>query len=110
VYVAEVDGVVVGRLSLARDPHLASRHVADLGLMVAEPFRRQGVGRRLLEEAVAWARASGITKLELHVFPWNQAALRLYESFGFEREGYRKAHYERDDGYVDAILMAYRVP
>jgi putative acetyltransferase len=110
VYVAEVDGVVVGRLSLARDPHLASRHVADLGLMVAEPFRRQGVGRRLLEEAVAWARASGITKLELHVFPWNEAALRLYESFGFEREGYRKAHYERDDGYVDAILMAYRVP
>jgi putative acetyltransferase len=110
VYVAEVDGVVVGRLSLARDPHLASRHVADLGLMVAEPFRRQSVGRRLLEEAVAWARASGITKLELHVFPWNQAALRLYESFGFEREGYRKAHYERDDGYVDAILMAYRVP
>ena len=41
----------------------------------------------LLAEAVAWARESGVAKLELHVFPWNEPALRLYESFGFEREG-----------------------
>ena len=32
VFVAEIDGVVVARLSLARDPHPASRHVADLGV------------------------------------------------------------------------------
>ena len=47
-----------------------------------------------------------MTKLELHVFPHNEAAIALYESFGFEREGYRKRHYRRRDGYVDAILMA----
>ena len=50
-----------------------------------------------------------MTKLELHVFPWNEPALRLYESFGFEREGYRKPHYARDDELVDAILMAYLI-
>ena len=107
VFVAEADGVVVARLSLSRDPHPASRHVADLGLMVAADYRRQGIGRMLLDEAVAWARRSGIRKIELHVFPWNVPALRLYESYGFEREGYRARHYERDDEYVDAILMAY---
>jgi RimJ/RimL family protein N-acetyltransferase len=107
VFVAEVDGRIAARLSLARDPHPASRHVADLGLMVAAPYRRRGVGRRLLEQAVAWARESGVRKLELHVFPWNEPALALYESFGFEREGYRKEHYARAGGYVDAILMAY---
>jgi RimJ/RimL family protein N-acetyltransferase len=63
----------------------------------------------LLSEAVAWARASAVRKLELHVFPWNEPALRLYESFGFEREGYRKGHYERDGEHVDAILMALEV-
>ncbi|HXG74963.1 MAG TPA: GNAT family N-acetyltransferase [Gaiellaceae bacterium] len=109
VFVAEDEGRVVGRLSLARDPHPASRHVADFGLMVAASHRRRGVGRRLLAEAVGWARVSGVRKLELHVFPWNEPALRLYESFGFEREGYRRAHYERDGEYVDAILMAYAV-
>jgi len=109
VYVAEDDGRIVGRLSLARDPHPASRHVADLGLMVAASHRRRGVGTALLEQAVAWARRSGVRKLELHVFPWNEPALRLYESFGFEREGYRRAHYERDGELVDAVLMAYLV-
>jgi putative acetyltransferase len=110
VFVAEEDGRVLARLSLARDPHPASRHVADLGLMVAEEARRRGIGRLLLGEAVAWARSAGIHKLELHVFPWNEPALRLYESFGFEREGYRAGQYERDGEYVDAILMAYVVP
>jgi RimJ/RimL family protein N-acetyltransferase len=110
VFVAEAeDGLLVGRLSLARDPHPASAHVADLGLMVAQGWRGRGIGRALLDEAVAWARESGIRKLELHVFPWNEPALGLYESFGFTREGYRKGHYRRAGEDVDAILMAYRV-
>jgi RimJ/RimL family protein N-acetyltransferase len=110
VFVAEDDGVVVGRLSLSRDPNPASRHVADLGLMVAASHRGKGIGTMLLEEAVKWSRVSEIRKLELHVFPWNQPALRLYESFGFEQEGYRKGHYAREDELVDAILMAYLIP
>lgn len=100
---------LVGRLSLGRDPHPASRHVADLGLMVASGHRRRGIGRALLAEAVDWARRSGVRKLELHVFPHNEAAIALYESAGFEREGLRRAHYRRGDEYVDAILMALHV-
>ena len=111
VFVAERvgDGAVVGRLSLARDTHPASAHVADLGLMVAADARRRGVGWALLEAAVDWARGAGVRKLELHVFPWNEPAIALYEKFGFEREGFRKGHYRRADEYVDAMLMAYTV-
>ena len=109
VFVADDEGVIVGRLSVARDPHSASRHVADLGLMVAASHRRRGIGRALLEQAEAWARSAGVLKLELHVFPWNEPAIRLYEEYGFEREGLRKDHYSRDGTYVDAILMAYRM-
>ena len=112
VFVAVDDELdtVVGRLSLARDPHPASTHVADLGLMVASDYRRQGIGRGLLTTAVGWADGAGIRKLELHVFPWNEPAIRLYESFGFEREGVRRAHYSRDGADVDALLMAYHLP
>jgi RimJ/RimL family protein N-acetyltransferase len=109
VFVAEDTGTVVARLSLARDQHPASAHVADLGLMVAATHRRQGIGRALLETAVLWAREADVEKLELHVFPWNEPAIRLYERFGFEREGYRKRHYRRGAETVDAILMAYAV-
>ena len=109
VYVAEDDGAIVGRLSVARDPHSASRHVADLGLMVAAGHRRRGVGRALLGQAVLWARDAGVRKLELHVFPWNEPAIRLYEDFGFVREGLRRGHYRRAGEYVDVILMAFDV-
>ncbi len=110
VFVAERDdGELVGRLSVGRDPHPASAHVADVGLMVAIDARRQGVGKALLDAAVEWARTAGVRKLELHVFPWNEAAIALYDAFGFEREGYRKGHYRRGGDYVDAILMAYQV-
>ena len=107
ILVAETDEGIVGRLSLTRDHHPSSQHIADIGLMVAGAYRRRGVGRTLLEAAVEWARSSGVSKLELHVFPHNEAAIKLYESFGFEREGYRKRHYRRGQEYVDAILMAY---
>jgi RimJ/RimL family protein N-acetyltransferase len=109
VFVVEDGEHIVGRLSLARDAHPASRHVADLGLMVAAGYRRRGIGRAMLERALEWAREAGVRKLELHVFPWNDPAIALYESFGFEREGLRRGHYLRAGEYVDAILMARRV-
>ena len=109
VFVADDGGAIVGRLSIARDPHTASRHVADLGLMVAATHRRRGIGRALLEAAEAWARDAGVRKLELHVFPWNEPAIKLYENCGFEREGLRRAHYRRGTDFVDAILMAKHV-
>ena len=107
--VVEDGGMIVGRLSVARDPHPASRHVADLGLMVAAEYRRRGIGRALLDRTVDWARTIGVRKLELHVFPWNEPAIALYESYGFEREGLRRGHYVREGDEVDAILMAYRL-
>lgn len=107
VFVCEDEGRIVGRLSIARDQHPASNHVADLGLMVAASHRRRGIGTALLDAAAAWGRESDVRKLELHVFPWNEAAIALYEHYGFVKEGYRRNHYRRGDEYVDAILMAY---
>jgi RimJ/RimL family protein N-acetyltransferase len=109
VFVAEDNGDIVGRLSVSRDAHPASRHVADLGLMVARNHRRQGIGLSLMNVAEEWARRAGVRKLELHVFPHNVAAIGLYEKLGYEREGFRRGHYWRGDELIDAILMAKKV-
>ena len=106
VFVAEADGTIIGRLSIARDAHPASDHVADVGLMVDRGHRRVGAGTALMVEAERWARQVGVRKLELHVFPYNEAAIALYEGLGYEREGFRRRHYRRGAELVDAILMA----
>ena len=110
VFVAESPEGIVARLSLARDTNPASAHVADLGLLVAASHRRRGIGRALLEQAVEWAREVGVGKIELHVFPHNEPAIRLYERFGFEREGLRRRHFRRNGDILDAVLMALEVP
>jgi putative acetyltransferase len=106
VLVAEGESGVVGRLSITRDPHPACAHVADVGLMVARAERRRGIGSALLAAAEGWAGEAGVTKLELHVFPHNAAALALYERAGYRREGSRARHFRRGRELVDAILMA----
>ena len=106
VLVAETDEGIVGRLTIAREAHPACDHVADVGLMVARTARRRGVGTALLAAADQWARAVGVRKIELHVFPHNEAAIALYEGAGYDREGYRREQFRRGAGYVDAIVMA----
>ena len=105
--VAETEGALAGRLSIARDPHPSSAHVADLGLMVDAAFRRRGIGTALLGAAEEWASSTGVTKLELHVFPHNAPAIALYDKHGYVPDGYRRRHYRRPDGeLVDTILMS----
>jgi RimJ/RimL family protein N-acetyltransferase len=109
VFVAETERGVVGRLTIARDPHPACSHVADLGLMVSRDARGQGIGAALLAAAEEWARGVGVRKIELHVFPHNDVAIALYERSGYTREGYRRAQFRRGGELVDAILMAKMV-
>ncbi len=106
VFVAEAPDGVVGRISIARDHNPYSHHVAELGLMVKVDDRRRGIGTALMNEAEKWARASGITKIELHVFPHNEPAIALYRKLGFREEGHRQRHYRVSGEYVDANLMA----
>ena len=51
-------------------------------LYVRPAFRRQGVGRRLLLEVAAAARARGCGRLEWAVLDWNARAIDLYRSLG----------------------------
>jgi ribosomal protein S18 acetylase RimI-like enzyme len=75
-------------------------------MAIAEGWRGRGVGTALMEGCVHWARERGVHKLALQVWPHNDAAIRLYEKFGFEREGVLRAHYRRQNGELwDAIVM-----
>ena len=109
IFVAETPGGIAGRLSIARDRHPYSPHVAEVGLMVSADQRRRGIGSALMEEALKWARSAGITKVELEVFPHNAPAIALYRKLGFEEEGTRRKRYLIGGHHVDAVLMAIQL-
>jgi ribosomal-protein-alanine N-acetyltransferase len=76
-----------------------------LNLAVHPHYRQQGIGRRLLMEALSRARALGAQTAWLEVRPSNDPARALYESFGFAEVGTRPRYYE--DTQEDAILLAF---
>ncbi len=53
-------------------------------LVVASGWRRQGVGRALMEAAHAWAREHGADDLELTVYEFNEGASAFYQALGYE--------------------------
>ncbi len=109
--VAKLDKRLVGLLKVTGGSLRRMRHVGKLEILVAEDARGQGVGRKLLEAVLRWARENPhVLKLGLAVYAHNDRAIKLYESAGFRREGYRKAEYQlRDGSLLDDVLMAIDV-
>lgn len=73
--VAEAEGAVVGMID-CEDGFIGALHVTDR-------MRRHGIGRRLLEQAEAAARAQGVHCLRPETDTFNKAARALYASCGF---------------------------
>jgi ribosomal-protein-alanine N-acetyltransferase len=78
-------------------------HILNLAV---HPRRcRRGIARRLLTQALVNARASGAAEAWLEVRPSNQAALDLYQSFGFAEVGVRPKYYT--DTNEDALILGF---
>jgi RimJ/RimL family protein N-acetyltransferase len=100
LFVAETHGEILGSAGVQ------GRALAHLGMQVAEAHRGRGVGSSLLEAGIGWAKQVGAHKITLEVWPHNEAAIALYEKFGFEREGYLRRHWRRQSGELwDSVVM-----
>lgn len=84
----------------------AVAHVATLGMSVRADARGQGIGKALLEDALAWVEDAGFTRLELQVYARNQPAISLYEKAGFVQEGRRRAFIKEGETFLDDLVMA----
>ena len=76
-----------------------------LNLCVAESYRCRGVGGRLLGALVERATSAGMSEAFLEVRPSNTAAIRLYQTLGFEQVGMRRGYYQAVGGREDAAVL-----
>lgn len=106
--VGVVDDRVVGMLTLLTDvSRPRRRHAGFVGLGVHDEWQGRGVGSALMEAGIDLAdNWLDLTRLELEVYADNTPAIRLYERFGFEREGLMRRYAYRNGQYVDALYMA----
>jgi len=98
-WAAEMEGRLVGMLVLwmiVDEAHIAT-------IATHPDFRRQGIAKHLLVEALESAYNEGAQTALLEVRAGNEVALKLYASFGFEEVGRRERYYK--DNHEDAILM-----
>ena len=87
-WVLRKEGQVVGWLTFKSFlPRCAYRGTAELSVYVHEQFRRRGVARRLLGEAIKRSPSLEITALVGLIFAHNEASVRLFGQLGFSRWG-----------------------
>lgn len=90
IIVAERDGIICGMVCVdyvnkPESPYGMARsfyHVQEIA--VDENYRRQGVGKELLEFMIADAKRRNLNKIELDVWKFNNSAMEFYQAVGFK--------------------------
>lgn len=102
-FVAEKQGIIVGYIGLW--------HVLDEGevinVAVDTSQRRQGIGVLLMNQLIEEAKKYQLNVIHLEVRKSNEAAIKLYERYGFKEIAIRKGYYHKP--LEDAVIMEYKM-
>lgn len=108
MFVAKDGDRIIGDASLSRLPR-RMRHRGDFGIAVVREYWNQGVGRRLMEEIIRFARENAFEIIELQVRSDNAAAIHLYEKFGFRKMGTHPGFFKTEGGEIPFDYMYLKV-
>ena len=107
VFLAYVDGSVAGRVLLSEGwNHYA--WIDDIAVDVR--WRRAGIGRALMDRAVAWALERGLPGIRLETQNNNVPACRFYEAYGFHLGGFDRDLYRGLDEETTEIALFWYLP
>ena len=110
VAVSTDDLHVVGHANLKGDGLRVGLHRCELGLGVERAHRGHGLGRRLVQTAIDFARtAESLAWIDLRVFAHNALARALYASLGFREVGVLTDRFRIEGEVIDDVLMVLDV-
>lgn len=104
--VAFVDGKHVGNCSISKSmPRYRYRHRCSIAIALLQEYWGLGIGKRLFEAGIQFAKEQGYEQIELEVHAENQRAITMYKSFGFTIYGTLEHDMKYRDGSYSACHM-----
>ena len=100
---------VVGNAIIERNRVARYSHRAELSITVLHDYWSRGIGSRLMELLIDFAKKSGVEIIYLEVRSDNERAIALYEKFGFERIGIYNNFFKIGNEYHNADLMTLHI-
>jgi GNAT superfamily N-acetyltransferase len=112
LFIAESSGAALGvQVIEPFAPYTrAMDHVATIGTFVYRNFRRQGVGRRLMEATLDFARRQGYEKIITYVRVSNSGAQTFYRRMGFLPKLMLERQIKIEGRYDDEVLIEFFIP
>jgi ribosomal-protein-alanine N-acetyltransferase len=103
-WIIEKEGKTAGFIFVSVSQVTNECHI--LNICVSPPFQHQGLGEKMLEFVIDWAKENGAVMVYLEVRRSNYRAIRLYEKANFKMIGERKGYYPSARGMEDALVFA----
>ena len=101
---------IVGHVNLKGDGLKTGLHRCELGIGIERPYRGEGLGRRLMETAIEFARGvEALTWIDLRVFAHNAAGRALYLDMGFSEVGTLVDRFRIEGQVIDDVIMTMKI-
>lgn len=101
-----INNEIVGIASISSTQKERMKHNGTLGISFRKKYWGMGLGNEVMNYLIEWAKSNGITKkISLLVREDNERGIKLYEKFGFEREGLLKKDIYVHGVYHNHIAM-----
>ena len=84
-FIAELGGEVIGGCGIYPTLHLPPGYAELVKIYLKQEFRGMGIGRKLINQSVEYAKEIGHTHLYLESFPSLKEAIQLYEKIDFKK-------------------------
>lgn len=109
--IVALDGdAIVGYSAVARSGPRWMAHVAELRVLVAEQYRRGGLGRLLITAAFRVAVDMGVEKMMAQMTVDQEGAISTFYRLGFEEEARLRNHVKDRDGKTyDLVVLSQDV-
>ena len=103
---AKIEEKIVGNASLNRFSRRMS-HRGELGVSVLKEYWNKGIGSRLIDELLAFAKIHNIEIIDLQVRSDNLSAIHLYEKYGFIKIGTHPSFFKinNEDISFDYLIL-----